>query len=660
MEKSDAVLCSGVPSTNRCEQLPPWASPIPPAITEEDIKFLQLEGALEVPDGNVRSELLRNYVQFVHPVVPVLDLEGFLTVFNGSHNSSLGVSFLLFQAVIFAATAFETAESLSLEGFRDRREARRIRFERVKMLYSVGCENDRMTVLQTALLMTHWDDDSNEDAWHFVGIAKELWQSIETNPTTLESRVVHYQKGLWNRISWSCYTRDRLVALRMRRSPQIDQAEFKRPALRLSDFEISPLSTKCCLGDHGSHPAIRDPSARKLLSQVMILLAEYCTCITRIIECQYTVSVYRGAPDNTSSQSLVPRQPRATNAEVLLRDGELADWHNSIPEPIRLLSSGFLQRNKRHGDVMLYFGGFLNGIYNLALSTLHRPQLIPTSCEIPELVELSTSRARDAAFTITEAYITCKKYNQDLIMSDLQVTMMESAITTHFTELEAANSSVRQRAIQNFQTCAQALRHLADTYPSADAALAFLDVAVRNKTSSAQGNPLNGHRVHESAWENTNRLRSGSQDISSPENNLFPTISQQIERLNPPQTSKLLCSHFMMTSSEKAFLRDLICLEDCTPEISSEEDSSESISHGSTPPQPQAFPMPDLPVTGGAQNDIIERSINGTRTLECSGDADMFATVASSPNDKLEAYWQNDEQIDDWELFQMLSQYCTE
>lgn len=223
--------------------------------------------------------------------MPILDLENFLVVIDKSYTGSQGVSFLLFQAIMFAATQYETTESIIREGFRDRREARKTRYERVKLLYSYGCEDDLVAILQTVLLMTFWDESCEDfDAWHWVGVANALIKSIKVRANQPGTREETCPAKLWRRIRWSCYMRDRLVAITKRRPMHMKESELDIPMLTMSDFEMGPLSTKCCLGTDGSHPAIRDPSTRRVLAQASIALAQLCRCISRVLESQYVVA----------------------------------------------------------------------------------------------------------------------------------------------------------------------------------------------------------------------------------------------------------------------------------------------------------------------------------------------------------------------------------
>lgn len=553
--------------------LPEYASPLPLAITREDCNVLHQEGAFDIPEARIRDELLRSYIQFVHPALPILNLENFLIVIDKSYTGGIGISFLLFQAVMFAATIFESEESLALEGFQDRREARKTRFDRLKMLYSFGCEDDRVIVLQTLLLMTYWDEKSDDlhDAWYFVGVATTIWRSIETEPKTLEAELKQQKPDLWKRISWSLYTRDRLVAINMRQPFHINEADFQTPLLKLSDLEIGPLSTICCLGSDGSHPAIRDPSMHRLLAQISIALVQLCKCITCILNCQYTVFQRQSHPENTPKNLLAPKGVALRSAELLLRDIELEEWHDSLPRLLRWYPSDPLHLINKHAEVVLHFRAMLNGVYSLTCSTLHRPQIASTSPRIPELVKLSSQRVHSSAMAVTQIYTYFKQEGSKWLLPEGEVAMLESAIITHLGDLESTISSTRQEAMKNFRLCAQALKQLGETYPSADKALAFVDAAVMERTSLVQTNgppstfPLD---IEEPGHNDQAVVDLQVKHVS--ERVMEPNIQQQLAHMNAQQMGKLLCSHFMITPSERSMLQGLILPEEDNSEFYSD------------------------------------------------------------------------------------------
>lgn len=556
--------------------LPDYAGPLACSITREDCNVLSNEGAFRVPDTEARGRILNAYIQFVHPSLPILNLEDFMMVVDKSYNGSQGISFLLFQAVVFAATAFQTTSDLSQQGFKNRKDARQTRFNRLKLLFSYDCEPDRICILQTVLLMTFWDDTSNqaEDAWHFVGLAKATFNLIMKSPTDSERKFMRQQPGLWNRISWSCYIRDRLVSIQTRRPFQF-QNEPELETLHPSDFEVGPLSTKGCLGSDGSHPAMRDPSIRSVLSQVSISLLQSCQCITRIVECQYTTAQNPNCSSDTLRTYLVPKDSCATSAQLLLRDAELEEWVRNQPEALRwnfYFDDSDSKLNK-HKEVLLHFRSLLSGIYSLACSALHRPQLSMANSRLPELMQLSRKRLVDSAITVTDIYKYLRSQSIDHLLTDTQVAVLETALVTFMGDLESTDSPTRQLAMEGFQTCAKGLQSLSDAFPSAASSLVSIDVAIR-KRKPLPNNTRARFNKGFSRYEPIHQDRSAVplKDDRNFETPSTPSIGQQLDKLKFPQMTKLLYSHFMMTASEKSLLESLASSEAASPQSPDDSD----------------------------------------------------------------------------------------
>lgn len=115
--------------------LTPLIRPILARVALEDLVYLSLKGALEIPAGSVRAALLDSFVRYVHPHLPVVDIGEFLDILKeneDSENSEEALepptkekgSLLLVQAVMFAATAFVDGDHLRNMGFPSRRAAR--------------------------------------------------------------------------------------------------------------------------------------------------------------------------------------------------------------------------------------------------------------------------------------------------------------------------------------------------------------------------------------------------------------------------------------------------------------------------------------------------------------------------------------------------------
>lgn len=113
--------------------LPHYFKPLPSRITPDDIEYLDKKGALSIPGTILRNELLRAYIEYVHGYMPLLDLREFLGALGRQDGSIKPISLLLFQAVMFAGTAFIDLKHLRHAGYATRKEARKAFFLKARV-----------------------------------------------------------------------------------------------------------------------------------------------------------------------------------------------------------------------------------------------------------------------------------------------------------------------------------------------------------------------------------------------------------------------------------------------------------------------------------------------------------------------------------------------
>ncbi len=116
----------------RQTQLPSYIAPLPPDLDPDIIQFLHRKGALSLPTPTMRDELMRVYVCYVHPFLPLLDLGAFIKAV-ASEDETCKISLILFQAVMFAGASFVDMSCLESEGFQDRKQACRALFRRLRV-----------------------------------------------------------------------------------------------------------------------------------------------------------------------------------------------------------------------------------------------------------------------------------------------------------------------------------------------------------------------------------------------------------------------------------------------------------------------------------------------------------------------------------------------
>ncbi|EWZ36303.1 uncharacterized protein FOBCDRAFT_298931 [Fusarium oxysporum Fo47] len=87
-------------------ELPAFLRPLPTKDAAEDVNYLQIKGALSIPILPLQNALLQAYIEYVHPYMPLMDLNNFLSIINTRDGQNGQTSLFLYQAVMFAASAF--------------------------------------------------------------------------------------------------------------------------------------------------------------------------------------------------------------------------------------------------------------------------------------------------------------------------------------------------------------------------------------------------------------------------------------------------------------------------------------------------------------------------------------------------------------------------
>ena len=206
--------------------------PDPQLSTGKDQELPHTQGHFVIPKSSICLELFRVYFTYVAPQYPIIDREAFI---HGYAIPQRPPSWLLLQAILFAAAGHCEETLLKEAGFESRSEARLAFFQRAKALFDADHEKDKITIIQSVFLMSFWwaSPVDSKDAWHWLGIAINLALAIglhrspATKASNLPLKTICLRKRLW----WSLYTEDKHVA-----------AAFGRPVrLRLCDCHVKPL-----------------------------------------------------------------------------------------------------------------------------------------------------------------------------------------------------------------------------------------------------------------------------------------------------------------------------------------------------------------------------------------------------------------------------------
>jgi hypothetical protein len=129
-------------------QLPTIFAPFPRQLDAYGLTYLHSRDALTLPPEPLQIALLKAYVEFVHPTLPLLDLEEFLSVVKYGLAGSEGekgkdierenmgknqIPLLLFQAVMFAGLEFVSLKILRQAGYKTWESAKQAFFGRARV-----------------------------------------------------------------------------------------------------------------------------------------------------------------------------------------------------------------------------------------------------------------------------------------------------------------------------------------------------------------------------------------------------------------------------------------------------------------------------------------------------------------------------------------------
>ncbi|KAF2842406.1 hypothetical protein M501DRAFT_928147 [Patellaria atrata CBS 101060] len=461
--------------------LPFYIKSLPTRIGPDEIAYLEKKGALTTPANGLRNELLRAYIEFVHPYMPLLDLHDFLAVVDRTDGSAGRISLILFQAVMFAGSAFVDMQHLRNAGYLSRKEARKDFFQKVRLLYDFDYESDRVVLVQAILLLTYYYEtpDDQKDTWHWMGVATSVAHTIGLHRNPERSNMDVKRVKLWKRIWWSTYMRDRLIALGMRRPTRIKSEDYDVPMLTLNDFEIAaiPASISCVPADCA---VARNVDLQRTLAILCISKAKLSLCISHVLSKQYCVLNNNSQllADRTTMM-LLPKKLDPETCEVKLCDDLLQTWVDELPPEAQ-----YYETSSGSTSVDLH-RSLLHMVFYTTLSALHRPQVLqPSPVSTPtgvgsEMLDMSRRAVRRAASAITSMATNLDSLNLVHYLPTTGVTVLLPAIIIHLLDIKAPDEETRRNSLRGFYQCMQVMGKLRELYAAADYSTAFLEAAIR-------------------------------------------------------------------------------------------------------------------------------------------------------------------------------------
>jgi hypothetical protein len=113
--------------------LPTFIKELPLSMKSDDVQYLWTKGAFSIPEVSFRNKLIQGFVEHIYPSLPLIHLHEFLRTISKEDLVKEKISLVLFQAILFAGTAFVDLSYLQAAGYSTRREARKAFYQKVRV-----------------------------------------------------------------------------------------------------------------------------------------------------------------------------------------------------------------------------------------------------------------------------------------------------------------------------------------------------------------------------------------------------------------------------------------------------------------------------------------------------------------------------------------------
>lgn len=388
-----------------------------------EIDILHQRGAFLLPPRSLCDELIDAYFKWVHPIVPVINRTRFMRQYRDPKTPP---SLLLLQAVLLAGSRVCTNAQL-MDANGSTTPAALTFYKRAKALYDANYEDDRVTIVQSLLLLGwYWEgpEDVTKNVFYWSRVATIVAQGSGMHRSVEQSQLSKSDKRLWKRIWWTLFTRDRSVAVALGRPVHIN----------LDDADVEMLTEDDFIEDETDRASEFPPDPVHV--QFFLQYVKLCEIMGLVLSQQYSVASkgrQRNAIDLTHS------------------DMALADWLQNCPKSV-------YWEMPRHQ----FWPALLHSNYYTTLCLLHRAHMPPSgSSRFPsDSPYPSRNIAFQAAAMITSIVENLAAHDELRYCPAFIVYSLFSALIMHVYQMRSPVPSIQQVTQDRLRGCMQALKEV--------------------------------------------------------------------------------------------------------------------------------------------------------------------------------------------------------
>ncbi|KAJ4013898.1 Transcriptional activator of fatty acid utilization [Fusarium irregulare] len=409
-----------------------------------EIDILHQRGAFLLPPRTLCDELIDAYFKWVHPIVPVINRTRFMRQYRDPKNPP---SLLLLQSVLLAGTrACNNPQLMDANG--STTPAALTFYKRAKALYDANYEDDRVTIVQSLLLMGwYWEgpEDVTKNVFYWSRVATIVAQGSGMHRSVEQSQLSRADKRLWKRIWWSLFTRDRSVAVALGRPVHIN----------LDDADVEMLTEDDFIEDEADRASDYPPDPIHV--QFFLEYVKLCEIMGLVLSQQYSVAskgLKRNAIDLTHS------------------DMALADWLQNCPKIV------YWEMPRHH-----FWSALLHSNYYTTLCLLHRAHMPPGgSSRLPDPSPYpSRNIAFQAAAMITSIVENLAAHDQLRYCPAFVVYSLFSALIMHVYQMKSPVPSIQQVTQDRLRSCMSAMKEISRVWLVGKMVYALFESIMGNK-----------------------------------------------------------------------------------------------------------------------------------------------------------------------------------
>ncbi|KID90723.1 Ctf1 transcription factor [Metarhizium guizhouense ARSEF 977] len=443
-----------------------------------EIEILHQRGAFLLPPRSLCDELIEAYFKWVHPIVPVINRSRFMRQYRDPKNPP---SLLLLQAVLLAGSRVCTNAQL-MDANGSTTPAALTFYKRAKALYDANYEDDRVTIVQSLLLMGwYWEgpEDVTKNVFYWSRVATIVAQGSGMHRSVEQSQLSKSDKRLWKRIWWTLFTRDRSVAVALGRPVHIN----------LDDSDVEMLTEDDFIEDEMDRASEFPPDPIHV--QFFLQYVKLCEIMGLVLSQQYSVASkgrQRNAIDLTHS------------------DMALADWLQNCPKIV------YWEMPRHH-----FWSALLHSNYYTTLCLLHRAHMPPSgSRSFPDDSPYpSRNIAFQAAAMITSIIENLATHKELRYCPAFIVYSLFSALIMHVYQMRSPVPSIQQVTQDRMRSCMQALKEVSRVWLVGKMVYALFESIIGNKMLEERLQKAGGKR-HRKMQQSLSQLeqQSKAQDVS--------------------------------------------------------------------------------------------------------------------------------------------------